>query len=198
MPDTLLASLASTLKPSILEVARSFGEPEQAISRGFELAVAAVFEDLTGKTDDLEMLRQVIDLASKTPPNLVSTAVSSGQLTNSNSALIAGGKRLLSILFGNRENALLASMSHESGLGTGAASTVLAAAAQSVLTFLGTRVRNEGMTATTLSDFLHSSSAGLRNSFPGEFDEPITTPSLGVSEPSPVIAQLFISHGLCT
>jgi hypothetical protein len=160
MPDTLLASLASTLKPSILEVARSLGKPEQAISRGFELAVAAVFEDLTGKTDDLEMLRQVIDLASKTPPNLVSTAVSSGQLTNSNSALIAGGKRLLSILFGNRENALLASMSRESGLGTGAASTVPAVAAQSVLTFLGTRVRNEGM--------------------------------------SPVIAQLFISHGLCT
>jgi hypothetical protein len=102
MPDTLLASLASTLKPSILEVARSLGEPEQAISRGFELAVAAVFEELTGKTDDLEMLRQVIDLASN-PPNLGSTAVSTGQLTNSNSALIAGGKRLLSILFGNRE-----------------------------------------------------------------------------------------------
>jgi hypothetical protein len=67
MPDTLLASLASTLKPSILEVARSLGEPEQAISRGFELAVAAVFEELTGKTDDLEMLRQVIDLASNPP-----------------------------------------------------------------------------------------------------------------------------------
>jgi hypothetical protein len=120
MPDTLLASLASTLKPSILEVARSVGEPVQAISQGFELAVAAVFEDLTGKTDDLQMLRQVIDLVSKTPSNLVSTAVSSGQLPNRNSALIGNGKRLLSILFGNRENALLASMSRESGLGTGA------------------------------------------------------------------------------
>ena len=109
---------------------------------GSELAVAAVFEDLTDKTDHLEMLRQVIDLASKTPPNLMSTAVSSGQLTNPKSAIIAGGKRLLSSLFGNRENALLASMSRESGLGTGAASTVLAVAAQSMLTFLGTRVRN--------------------------------------------------------
>jgi stress response protein YsnF len=118
------------------------GYTEQAISRGFELAVAAVFEDLTDKTDHLEMLRQIIDLASKTPPNLMSTAVSSGQLTNPKSAIIAGGKRLLSSLFGNRENALLASMSRESGLGTGAASTVLVVAAQSVLTFLGTRVRN--------------------------------------------------------
>jgi hypothetical protein len=34
MPDTLLAWLASTLKPSILEVARSLGEPGQAISEG--------------------------------------------------------------------------------------------------------------------------------------------------------------------
>jgi hypothetical protein len=108
------------------------------------LAIAAVFEDITGQTNDLDMLVQVIDLASKTPPNLVSTAVSSGQLTNPNSPFIAGGKRLLSILFGNRENALLASMSRESGLRAGAASVVGKTGSDHVETIKDTVRRQQG------------------------------------------------------
>ena len=148
MPDTLLASLASMLKPSTLEAARSLGEPEQAVSRGFELATAAVFEGFLNRktTSDPDLLRQVIDLASKTPANIVSTAVSGGQLTNPNSALITGGKRFLSTLFGNKQDAL-ASLGRESGLRSGATAAVMAVAAQSVLSFLGTRIRDEGMTA---------------------------------------------------
>jgi OOP family OmpA-OmpF porin len=189
MPDTLLASLASALKPSTPEVARSLGEPEQAVSRGFELATAAVFEGLARKTKDPDMLRRVIDLASKTPANLKPTAVSAGQLTDPNSPLITDGKRLLSNLFGNREDALLASVSRESGLRAGTTPVVLAVAAQSVLSFLGTRVRDEGMTGTELAGFLRSSAAGLRSSLPPELRETFTTSPPGVHEPSPVIAQ---------
>lgn len=190
MSDTLLASLASTLRPSTQEAARSLGEPEQAVSRGFELATAAVYEGLTRQTNDPDKLRQVIDSASKTPAALVSEAVDAGQLANPNSPIIAGGKRFVSALFGNTENAVLATVSRESGLRTGVASTVLAVAAQSVLSFLGTRVREEGLTATALSDLLHSSAAGFRNSLPLGFDAAITTPSVKVSEPSPVMAQV--------
>ena len=163
------------------EVAKILGESKQALSRGLELATAAIFSGLSGKTADSETLRQVVDLASKTPANFVSSALANGQLTNPNSPLISGGKKLLSSLFGSGQDAVLNSISQESGLRAGVAPTVMAVAAQTLLSSLGTSVRDEGMTATTLPAFLHSTGTGSP-------DTSATLPPR-VRDSSPVLAQ---------
>jgi OmpA-OmpF porin, OOP family len=198
MPDTLLSSLSSTLKLSTREeIARSLGESEQAVSRGLEFATAAVFDGLHRQTGQSDIMRQVIDLASKAPADVGAT-LNAGQLGNPNSPLILGGKKFLSSLLGQGQEATLSMMGRESGLRPTSAATVLALAAQSVLSFIGARVRNEGMTATSLATFLHSEGTAVRGGSAAEFHQPpaaprVTAPTETVVtrrvEVDPVIAQ---------
>jgi OOP family OmpA-OmpF porin len=190
MSDTLFSSFSSTLTPpNREEIAKTLGESDRAVSRGLELATAAVFNGLNRQTGDSDAMRQVIDLASKTHANIVSSALSAGQLTSPTSPLISGGKRFLSSLLGTGQDAILNALSRESGLRASSASTVLALAAQSVLSFIGMRVRDHGMTATALSGFLQSEGASLGDSLPAEFHEAFALPSSNVRSAGPVIAQ---------
>jgi OOP family OmpA-OmpF porin len=197
MPDTLLSSLSSTLKlTSREEIARFLGESEPAVSRGLEFATSAVFDGLYRQTGQSDIMRQVIDLASKAPAD-IGAALSSGQLSNPNSPLILGGKKLLSSLLGQSQDATLSAMGRESGLRPTSAATVLALAAQSVLSFIGSRVRNDGMTATSLATFLHGEGSAVRSASAAEFQAPaatrVTAPTETVVtsrvEVDPVIAQ---------
>src|ERR1700693_4912153 len=197
MPDTLMSSLSSTLKLATREViARSLGESEQAVSRGWEFATAAVFDALHRQTGQSDVMRQVVDLASKAPADVGAT-LNASQLGNPNSPLILGGKKFLSSLLGQGQEATLSMMGRESGLRPTSAATVLALAAQSVLSSIGARVRNEGMTATSLATFLHSEGSAVRSGSAAEFQAPaatrVTAPTETVVtrrvEVDPVIAQ---------
>ena len=173
MPDTLLSSLSSALRLSTREeIARSLGESEQAVSRGLEFATSAVFGGLQRQTGQSDVMRQVIELASKAPADLGST-LNASQLGNPNSSLILGGKKFLSSVLGQGQETTLSMLGRESGLRPTSAATVLALAAQSVLSFIGSRVRNEGMTATSLATFLQSEGSGIRG-----FHEPASTPTV--------------------
>jgi outer membrane protein OmpA-like peptidoglycan-associated protein len=128
-------------------------------------------------------MRQVTDLASKTPANALSSAVSGGQYANPGSPLMAGGERLLSWVFGGGQGNILNSISRETGLRAAATSTIMGLGAQSVLSFLGSRVRDEGMTATGLSGFLQRESANLKSVLPASFSEAL--PTSHPTEPPP-------------
>jgi hypothetical protein len=154
-----------------------------------ELSTAGVLGGLLRKAGDSDTMRQVIDLAAKTPVNAVMSGVSGGQLTDSNSTVIAGTTRFLSSLFGGSQGAILDWIARESGLRAGAARTLLALGAQSVLSFIGTRVRDEGMTAGGLSALLQSEAPNLRRALPAGFNEAFTTPSAGVRTSGPVTSQ---------
>jgi OmpA-OmpF porin, OOP family len=177
MPNTLLASLSSTVKLTTREeIARTLGESEAAVSRGFDLATAALFDGLNRLTGQPETMRQVIDMGSKGPSD-IGSAVIAGQLTNPASPLISSGKKFLTSVLGNGQEATLNAVSRESGLRAASAATVLAVAGQSVLSFIGTRVRTEGMTATSLAAFLQTEGARMRESLPaGFYDAPATPP----------------------
>ena len=78
MPDTLLSSLSSTLKLTTREeIARFLSESEPAVSRGLEFATSALFDGLHRQTGKSDIMRQVIDLASKAPAD-ISAALSVG------------------------------------------------------------------------------------------------------------------------
>jgi outer membrane protein OmpA-like peptidoglycan-associated protein len=193
------------LKRSDIEgVARNLGESEQAVSRGMDLSAASIFSALSRKSGDAEMMRQVTDLASKTPANALSSAVSGGQYANPGSPLMAGGERLLSWVFGGGQGNILNSISRETGLRAAATSTIMGLGAQSVLSFLGSRVRDEGMTATGLSGFLQREGANLKSVLPASFSEALPTepPPFAVhsgapaaSRPPAVYAEPAHRHG---
>ena len=175
MPDTLLSSLSSTLKLTTREeIARFLSESEPAVSRGLEFATSALFDGLHRQTGKSDIMRQVIDLASKAPAD-IGAALSAGQLGNPNSALILSGKRLLSLVFGADQEGTLSTMGRESGLRPTSAATVLALAAQSVLSFIGARMRNDGMTATSLATFLRGEGSAVRSGSAAEFQTPVAT-----------------------
>jgi OmpA-OmpF porin, OOP family len=198
MPNALLSSLSSTLKLSTREeIARTLGESEHSVSRALELATAAVFDGLNHQTGQSDAMRQVIDMATKAPGD-IGAALTTGQLNNPNSPLIANGKRFLSAVLGKGQDATVSALSRESGLRTASSATVLALAGQAVLSFIGTRVRDEGMTATSLAAFLKTEGASMRDSLPAGFYEaaaipPVIPPKETVTtrrvEVDPVIAQ---------
>ena len=156
MSNALLSSVSSALNLSARqEIAKILGEPEPAVSKGLELASNAVFAGLNQQTGQSETMRQVIEMASKAPADLAS-ALAAGQLANPNSPLLLGGKKFLASVLGTGQESTLAAVTRDSGLRAVSAGTILALAAQSVLSFIGARVRDEGMTATGLAGFLQS------------------------------------------
>jgi OOP family OmpA-OmpF porin len=192
MPNTMLSSLSSTLNLSAREEgARTLGESEPAVSRGLELAMAAVFAGLNRQTDQPDAMRQLIDLASKTPSD-VGSAVNTAQLTNPNSPLISSGQTLLSSVLGQGQGTTLSAVSRESGLRATSAAHVLALAAHSVLSLIGARVRGEGMTAASLAAILQSEASGIPGSFPSGFDEPTAAASRSVQTGSTVTRRIEI------
>ena len=191
--STMLASLSSMLNRSDIEgVARNLGESEQAVTRGMDLSATSILSALSRKAGDSEMMRQVIDLASKTPATALASAVGGGQYANPSSPLMAAGERLLSWLFGGSQGTILNSISRETGLRAAATSTVMALGAQSVMSFLGSRVRDEGMTATGLSGFLQREGANLKSMLPASFNEALPTepPPFGVRSGTPAASRL--------
>jgi OmpA-OmpF porin, OOP family len=196
MSHTLLSSLSSVLKPSTREeIAKALGESEASVSRGLDSATASIFDGLRRQTAQPEAMRQLADLASKAPAD-PGFSINAGQLSNPNSPLIQGGKRFLSFLFGAGQDTVLNDVSRDSGLRATSSGTVLAVAAQAVLSYIGTRVRNEGMTPSVLTEFLRSEGAGPLDAAPAVAGDaymasasvpgPVTTRRIEVD---PVIAQ---------
>ena len=194
MAETLLARLSSTIKPStIRDLASLLGESDRAISRGVELSTAAVLGGLTRKAGDFEVMREVVDLAGKVGPNAAVSSAGGSQLASPDPSLITGSTRLLSTLFGDSQDAVVDSIARESAVGTGAARAILSAGAQSVLSFLGARLHEDGLTPSTLSRMLQSEKPNLQRALPAGFDEAFTIRSASARSSSPVPAQVVES-----
>jgi outer membrane protein OmpA-like peptidoglycan-associated protein len=192
--DSLYSRLSSIIKPStVTDIATQLGASDQAVSRGLALSAASAFSALASKAGDSEMMRQVIDVSSRTPANALSS-ITGSQLSDSASPLMSTGRRFLSSLFGGNQSWLTDLIGRESGLGSGATATVLTLGANALLNFIGGKVRDEGMTASSLSGFLRSEAPALRKMLPASFDDAFMRhfggPEMARTlDTSPVVAQ---------
>jgi outer membrane protein OmpA-like peptidoglycan-associated protein len=151
------------LDPRTVEgMAGSMGASGQSVSQGLKSSIAAVLGGLASKSEDPHALRTILDSApgDTTLPDISHAA------SDPNSPLIAGGRRLLSSLFGNSSAAVADAIGSASGLGTGMASRLLALAAPMVLSFISNRVRTEGMSMTGLGNLLEREVGAIRNALP--------------------------------
>jgi len=192
--DSLYTRLSSIIKPStVTDIAAQLGAPEQSVSRGLALSAASAFSALASKAGDSETMRQVIDVASRTPANALSS-ITGSQLSDTASPLMSTGRRFLTSLFGGGQSWLTDLIGREAGLGSGAAATILTLGANALLNFIGGKVRDEGMTATSLAGFLRTEAPAVRKMLPPSFEDAFTrhfgTPEAARAiDTSPVIAQ---------
>jgi OmpA-OmpF porin, OOP family len=187
MNDSLLSSLFGMLdQRSIGGIAGSLGESEHSVSQGLKSSIAAVLGGMASKSGDPSALRTILDLA----PTAVGGLSQIGQgIVDPNSPLISGGKRLLSSLFGSSENTVTSALSAQSGLRPGVMSTLMAVAAPMVMSFLGKRVRDEGMTMGGLGSLLQRESTTIRSALPTSLGDLFWPRVSSAGAVSPVVAQ---------
>ncbi len=146
MSDSMFGSLLNTLdKRTVGDVAQALGQPEQSVSRALETSIAAIMAGLASKAEDSGALRRILDTVSSIP-GPVSWSQIAGSVTDPNSSLMAMGQRIVPALFGNNEKSVTSAISRESGLSSGAISTLLTMAAPVAMTFISKQVRDGGMT----------------------------------------------------
>jgi len=191
MTDALFTQLSSIIKPSTMtEIATQLGVPEQSAVRGLTLSGASAFAGLANKAGDPDAMRRVIDAASKTPADAIASGVSSGQLMDPTSSLLSTGARLLSSVFGGSTSGIADVIGREAGLGSGVTATIMSLGASALLTLIGRRVRDEGMTASSLAGFLNHEAPGVRATLPRALDDALRQPvGERAFDVNPVVAQ---------
>ena len=186
---TLLSSILSTLdRRNIANIADILGESEQAVSRGMHSSIATVLGGMASKCEDPVALRKTLDLVPDASRDVTWSQVASG-FSEADSPLLSAGKRVLASLFGTSESAATSAISRDSNLRFSQTSTLLAMAAPMVMSFLGRRVRDEGMTMSGLGSLLQRETATIRSALPVGLSDLLWPSAPLASGASPVIAQ---------
>jgi outer membrane protein OmpA-like peptidoglycan-associated protein len=187
----MFGSLLNMLdKRSIGDVAQALGQPEQSVSRCMETSIATLLGGLASKAEDTGALRRILDMVSGTTGPVSWSSVASS-VTDPGSSLMAAGKRILPAIFGTGEKDVTAAIGKDSGLPSGAITTLLSMAAPVVIGYLGKLVRDGGLTMSGLAGLLQKESATIRNALPAGLSS-IFWPAAATTAAqtaSPVIAQ---------
>jgi OOP family OmpA-OmpF porin len=193
MSDSMFGSLLNMLdKHTVGEVARTLGQPHASVAQGMQSSVAAMLGGMASKGEDTGALRRILDIVPST-----SGAVSWDQITRAvtdpDSPLMAIGKRLLPAVFGSGESAVANGLGRQSGLSPGVIATLLSMAGPVVMSFIGNKVRDGGMTMSSLAAILQRESPAIKDILPASVSElfwPAPTPAAATAtRSSPVIAQ---------
>ena len=188
MQSSYLATIAEAIPaPAIQSIASQFGTSERTILDGVQASIAAVISGLSQKSGDKTFLSQVLQTAQATPETGLATALSNGALANPASSFLTGSRQFLSSIFGDKLGGLTEAIATHTGLRSAAATTLLALGGQTVLGFLGNKVRDGSVNASTLPAFLAKESSALLAMLPAGFST-VTTGHHKI-DVNPVIAQ---------
>ncbi len=189
MSDSMFGSLLNSLdKGTVGQVAQALGQPEQSVARGMETSIASLLGGLASKSEDTGALRRILDTVSGTSEPISWSQLASG-ITDPNSPIMSMGRRILPALFGSSEKTVTGALGRESGLPSGAISTLLTMAAPVVMSFISKRVRDSGMTMSSLGALLQRESATIRSALPSGLTDLFWPGAATVGTVSPVVAQ---------
>src|SRR5262249_33810582 len=190
MPGTIFAALLNVLdKRTVRDVAHALGQPQQSVWRAMESSIAALLCGVAGKSEDLSALRKIFDTVSS-PAGDVSWSQVAASVADPNSSLMEKGKRILMTFFGSAGQAVTPGISRDSGLSSGAISTLLTMTAPVVMTVLNKRVRDGEMTISSLGGFLQRERPTIQSALPVGLSEMFWPGAETVGTVSPVVAQV--------
>jgi OmpA-OmpF porin, OOP family len=191
VPSSYLASIAEAIPASAIQnIASQFGATEPTILNGVQSSVAAVISGLSQKSGDKTFLSQVLQASSGTPEAGLAAALSNGALANPASSFLTGARQLLSNIFGDKLTGVTEAIATKTGLRSAAATTLLAVGAQTVLSYLGSKVRDGSVNAATLPALLAKESTALQEMLPAGF----TTVHTHKVDVNPVVAQTVLQE----
>jgi outer membrane protein OmpA-like peptidoglycan-associated protein len=163
---SLLADLFSTFdKRSLTGIATSLGISEESTPRHIQSAIATVMGGMASHSGDPTLLQKLLDFAPFGKGD-VSWSTLSGSIADPNSPLMGTGKRILSTLFGGAEGTITRALATGTGMQSGTTASLLTAAAPMVMSFLGRRVRDEGMSMQGLGSLLQREIPAIRTALP--------------------------------
>jgi outer membrane protein OmpA-like peptidoglycan-associated protein len=152
-------------------LAGGLGASEQAVSGGIASSVASMIGGLAKHADNPSFMRQVFDLVSNVRSDinvssLASAALSSGSAAPAVAPVMDTGKKFLSMIFGDQQNAVNETLGRASGLGGSAMRQLMVFAAPLLLSVLGRRVREGGLTTSSFRSDLLGQAAGINHLLP--------------------------------
>jgi len=137
------------------------------------------------------MLQRLLDLAPSGPGGLSWSNLASG-IADPNSSLISTGKRILATLFGDSEGLVTRNLGAGTGLQTGTTSSLMAMAAPMVMSFLGRKVRDEGMSMGGLGSLLQREAPALRAALPAGVTDLLWPHARETVTASPLVGQTAV------
>jgi len=186
---SLLTDLCSTLdKHSVSAIASALGESDQSVSRGLEPAIGTVLGGMARKSGNPTFLQGLLDLVPSGTggPSWSNLARA---IADPSSPLISSGKSILSTLFGDSEGLLTRALGAGTGLQPGVTSSLMAMAAPMVMSFLGKRVRDDGMSIGGLGSLLQREIPAIRGAVPAGVADLLWPHERETITTSPVVAQ---------
>ena len=163
---SLLMDLFNTLdKPSLGRIASALGESDQSVSRGMQSAIATVLGGMACKSDNSTLLRRSLDLAPSSPEGVTWSSLAS-DIADAHSPGMIAGNNILSTLFGGSEGSITQALGTGISLRPSSTSSLLAMAAPMVMSFLGKRVHDQGMSMGGLGNLLQRETPAIREALP--------------------------------
>ncbi|MGC2400860.1 MAG: DUF937 domain-containing protein, partial [Acidobacteriaceae bacterium] len=188
MPSSSLATIAEGIPASAIQnIASQFGASEHTVLDGVQSSVAAVISGLSQKSDNQSFLSQILQSAAGIPESGLASGLNNGALANPASSFLTGAKQFLSNIFGDKLGSLTEAIAARTGLRSAAAATLLAVGAHAVLSYLGNKVRDGSLNASTFPALLAKEGTVLQGMLPaGFFSQAVHTHKVEVD---PVVAQ---------
>lgn len=197
MASSVVSGLTEVFKSQALgPFAAQSGESESSVLRGFEATVGTMVAGLGSKMGQTGFARQVFDLIS-------SPANDTGVLDNVRNVVTNGpersgdapGPRFLSMLFDGGQSAVTDVVSRASGLRSSSAASLLSLGAPLLLGYLGKRVREGGMDASRLTNFVSREAAGVKDTLPAGASALFGTKAGDASATPPPVATGVVREG---
>src|SRR5262245_3528545 len=184
---SIITELLSGLdQRSLGGIADALGVSSPTLSGGIQSAIGTLLGGMATKTDNPGLLRKVLDMVPSGTGDVTNLAAN---VKDPNSPLMSTGKRILSTLFGGSESALIRALGAGTGMQPGVTSSLLTIAGPLVMSFLGRRVRDEGMSMAGLGDLLQRELPAIRNVLPAGVTNLLWPQAQETIRTSPVVAQ---------
>jgi OOP family OmpA-OmpF porin len=172
MAGSILDSLMGMLGPQVAgPVASQLGESTETVQRGLQTGSAAMLAGLASKVGQPGFLSQIFGLITNpanTPGALSGDTSNLGSVVPgaASSPLGSLGSEFLSSIFGGNLSTVTDAIGRSTGLASGKVGTLLTMAAPMVLGALGQHVRQNGLSASDLSNELKAEAPSFQRFLP--------------------------------
>lgn len=172
MASSIMDTVMSFMGPQVLgPLASHLGVSNDTAQRGLQAGSAAILSGLASKTDEPGFMSQIFGLITNpanTPSAFTSLTSNVGSALTGGSAspLMDMGSRFLSTIFGTRLNGVTDAIGQFAGFGGSKANMLMSMAGPLVLGALGQRVRDNNLTASSLTSSLKSEASGFQRFLP--------------------------------